>query len=93
MNFKSRIRTIWDAFVALVHKLDYDTLLYLVAGLVTAAFFSIGLHMKACIVPALFAGFAKEFFDLWTTDSWNWGNFAAVAAGGAVIQLFQIIAL
>ena len=93
MKVKFNLRSLWDALVAIIHKIDYDMLLYLIAGLVTAAFFSIGLHMKACIVPAIAIGFVKEFFDLWTIGNWNWKEFAAVVAGGAIIQLFQIIGL
>lgn len=90
---KGFIRKIWDAFVGFISKVTYDKLLHFIAGLLVAAFFNITLGMAVCIVPVVFAGFIKEFFDLWTTDKWDWLDFAATCSGGLVIQLFVILAL
>ena len=88
---KNFIRKIWDAFVSLLNKVPYDKWLHAVAGLVIGAFFCIALDMKVCIVPVIFAGFIKEFFDLWTTDKWDWWDFAATCFGGLVPQIFVLL--
>lgn len=85
------MRKIWDKIVALISKVPYDKLLHFIAGLVIAAFFCITLGMKVCIVPAIVAGFAKEFFDNWTSDEVDWWDFVATVAGGLVIQIFAFI--
>ena len=85
------MRKIWDKIVALISKVPYDKLLHFIAGLVIAAFFCITLGMKVCIVPALAAGFIKEFFDKWTSDQVDWWDFVATVAGGLVIQIFAIL--
>lgn len=90
---KSFIRKIWDAIVKFISSVSYDKLLHFIAGLVISSFFCIALGMKACIVPAIFAGFIKEFFDLWTTDKWDWWDFAATCFGGLVPQLFVLLNL
>ena len=48
--------------------------------------------MPVCIVPVIFAAFIKEFFDVWTDGNFDWVDFLATVIGGAVIQLFVIIA-
>lgn len=85
------MRKIWDKIVALISKVPYDKLLHFIAGLVIAAFFCITLGMKVCIVPAIAAGFIKEFFDNWTSDQVDWWDFVATVAGGLVIQIFAIL--
>lgn len=89
---KNFIRKIWDAFVSLIGKVPYDKLLHFIAGLIIAAIFALPLHMKVCIVPVIFAAFIKEFFDLWTTDKWEWWDFGATCLGGLVIQILAIFA-
>lgn len=86
-----KIRIIWEAFVALLCKVRYGTMLHVVAGLVIAAFFCIALGMKACIVPAVFAGFLKVLFDQFTADRTDWRNLAATAVGGLVPQIFVLL--
>ena len=88
---KGFIRKIWDAIVKFFSSVPYDKLLHFIAGLIIAAFFNVSLGMLVCIIPALFAGFIKEFFDLWTTDQWDWWDFVATVSGGAVIQVFAIL--
>lgn len=85
------MRKIWNWIVALISKVPYEKLLYFIAGLIIAAFFFIVLKMKAAIVPAIFAGFIKKFFDQWTTQEWDWWDFVATCAGGLIIQLFVIL--
>ena len=85
------MRKIWDKLVALIYKVPFDKWLHFMAGLIIAAFFCITLGMKVCIVPVLFAGFAKEFFDGWTTNQSDWKDFLATLIGGMVIQLFVIL--
>jgi len=88
---KNFIRKIWNWIVALISKVPYDKLLHFIAGLLIAALFGITLHMKVAIVPVIFAGFFKEFFDIFTTNEWDWWDFAATCAGGLFIQLFIIL--
>ena len=85
------MRKLWDKLVALIYKVPFDKWLHFMAGLIIAAFFCITLGMKVCIVPVLFAGFAKEFFDSWTTNQSDWKDFLATLIGGMVIQLFVIL--
>ena len=89
---KNFFRKIWDAIVSLINKVPKDKLLHFVAGLIIAAIFALPLHMKACIVPVVFAAFIKEFFDLWTTDKWEWWDFGATCIGGLVIQVLAVLA-
>lgn len=88
---KNWLRKIWDAIVKFICSVQYDKLLHFIAGLIIAAIFALPLHMKACIVPVVFAGFIKEFFNLWTTEKWDWWDFAATCIGGLVIQILAII--
>jgi len=88
---KAFFRKIWDAIVSFIGKVPKDKLLHFIAGLVIAAFAALVLGMKACFIPALFAGLLKEFFDLWTTDKWDWGDIVATLAGGLVIFAFALM--
>lgn len=87
------MRKIWNWIVALISKVPYDKLLHFIAGLIIAAFFAIVLPKWAewCIVPVIFAGVFKEFFDKWTTQEWDWWDFVATCAGGLIIQIFVIL--
>lgn len=87
---KEFIRKIWNAIVGFICKVPYDKWLHFIAGLIIAAFFCIDLKMVVCIVPVVLAGFLKEFFDLWTSDKFDWWDFAATCAGGLVIQIMAI---
>ena len=88
---KNFFRKIWDAIVSLICKVPYDKWLHFIAGLIIAAFFCIALGMKFCVWPVLFFAFAKEFFDKWTTDQWDWWDFAATCFGGLVPQIFVLL--
>lgn len=89
------MRKIWDKLVALIYKVPFDKWLHFMAGLIIAAFFAIVIPKWAewCIVPVFFAGCAKGFFDVWTTDEadWDWKDLLATLIGGFVIQLFVIL--
>ena len=87
------MRKIWDKIVAWILAIPTDKKLHFVAGFIIAAFFGLALGMKAIIVPAIFAGFIKEFFDLWTTQKWEWWDFAATCFGGLLAQLFVVLNL
>ena len=82
------MRKIWDKFVGWLYKVPFDKWLHYLAGLIIAAFFALALHMAVCVVPAIFAGFIKEFYDKWTTDRADWRDFLATTLGGLTIQLF-----
>ena len=85
------MRNIWDKLVQLLNKIPLGKWLHFVAGLIIAAFFAITLGMKVCLVPVIFAGFAKEFFDKWTIGTWEWWDFVATWIGGLLIQLFVLL--
>lgn len=89
---KDFIRKIWDWFVNLFNGIRRDRLYHFIAGLIIAALFFIVPKMTACIVPVIFAAFIKEFFDVWADGNFDWIDFLATDIGGAVIQLFVIIA-
>ena len=82
------MRKIWDKFVAWLYKVPFDKWLHFIFGVLIAAFFACALGMKACIVPVVFAGFCKEFFDLWTTNKAEWKDMLATLIGGAFVQGF-----
>ena len=90
---KDFIRKIWDAIVSLINKVPKDKLLHFIAGVLIAAFFAIILPTWAewCIVPVIFLAFIKEFFDLWTTNKWEWWDFGATVIGGLVIFIFTLL--
>lgn len=85
------MRKIWDKFVSFISRVPYDKWLHFMAGLIVAAFFAITLKMTACIVPAIFAAFIKEFFDDWTTGEHDLWDLVATVSGGLLIQLFVIL--
>ena len=85
------MRKIWDKLVQLLNKIPWVKWLHFVAGLIIAAFFAITLGMKVCLVPVIIAGFAKEFFDKWTTGTWEWWDFVATCIGGLLIQFFVLL--
>ena len=90
------MRKIWDKIVAWILAIPADKKLHFVAGFIIASFFGLALGMKAVIVPAIFAGFLKEFFDAWTSPSgegWDWGDLLATALGGVLAQLFVVLNL
>lgn len=88
-----QIRKIWDAVVKRLCSIAFDKWLHFIFGVLIAAFFCVTLGMKACIVPVLFAGFLKEFFDQLTTGQFDWKDFLATTVGGLVIQFFQVFAV
>lgn len=90
---KQFVRKIWDAVVKRLCSIAFDKWLHFICGVLIAAFFCITLGMKACIVPVLFAGFLKEFFDQLTTGVFDWRDFIATLIGGLVIQFFQVFAV
>lgn len=88
------MRKIWDAIVKWLLHFPSDKKLHFVAGFVIASFFGLALGMKAVLVPALFAGFIKEFFDAWTSpggEGWDWLDFLATCLGGALAQCFVLL--
>ena len=85
------MKKIWNKIVAFFNALTADKYLHFIAGLVIAAFFNIALGMEVCIVPVIVAGFIKEFIDEWRYNGADIADFAATAAGGAVIQLFVAV--
>lgn len=91
---KNFIRKIWDAFVRLLSKVEYDKWLHFIFGLLIAAFCYITLHIGFwSALPTLVFAFAKEAFDKWTTGKWEWWDIVATCAGGIVIEIFAALAL
>lgn len=91
---KEFLRKIWDAFVRLLSKVTYDKWLHFVFGLLIAAFCYITLGWCLwSILPVIALAFAKEAFDKWTTGQWEWWDVIAGITGGAVIELFALLAL
>ncbi len=87
------MRKIWDKIVGWLVAIPTDKKMHFVAGAFLSAFFAISLGMKVAIIPAIVAGFIKEFFDKWTTDTWEWWDFAATCFGGLLIQGFVLLNL
>lgn len=87
------MRKIWDAVVRWLVAIPSDKKYHFGAGVIIAAFFSLALGMKVAIVPAIAAGFIKEFFDKWTSGVWEWWDFAATCLGGLLIQVFILLGM
>ena len=87
------MRKIWDKIVEWIQSIPADKKMHFVAGVIIAAFFALALGMKIAIVPAIFAGLIKEFFDKWTTEKWEWWDFAATCLGGLLIQVFILLGM
>jgi len=87
------MRKIWDKIVAWLVAIPQDKKMHFVAGFIIAAFFALALGMKIAIVSAIFAGLIKEFFDKWTTEKWEWWDFAATCFGGLLIQVFILLGM
>lgn len=64
---------------------------FIIAGLLIASFFGLTLHMKACIVPAIFAGFAHVFFCRYFDKDASWIQFWAVVLGALPVFIFAIL--
>ncbi len=90
---KNFIYKVWNWLVGLLNKVRRDRLYHFICGLIIAAFFCVTLHMKFCVWPVFFAAFIKEFIDLWQDGNFDWIDLLATVIGGAVIQLFVILAI
>ena len=89
---KNFLRKIWDAIVAFFDKIPHDRKLHAAAGFVIATFFGLALGMKFCFWPVVFVAFAKELFDMWTTDQeYDEWDFFATLLGALVPQVFVIL--
>lgn len=89
---KAFFEKIWDKFVDILYAIPFDKYLHFIAGLIIAAFFGITLHVEGAIFPALFAGLIKDAIDEIVYDGFDWWDVLATTAGGAVIQLFILLA-
>ena len=87
------MRKIWDKIVEWITSIPADKKMHFVAGVIIAAFFALALGMKIAIVPAIFAGLIKEFFDKWTTGKWDWWDFAATCLGDLLVQVFILLGM
>lgn len=87
------MRKIWDKIVGWIQHIPTDKKYHFVAGFIISAFFAISLGMKACVVPAIFAGFFKEFFDNWTGGPFDWKDLLATVLGGLLCQAFVALGL
>ena len=85
------MRKIWDKIVSWLQAIPSDKKYHFAAGFTIAAFCAIALRISLAVVPAIFAGAFKEFFDKWTTGEWDWKDFAATCLGGILISIFQLI--
>lgn len=81
-----------DKILSILASVGVDKYLHFIAGLIISASFCIVLGMGACVVPAIIVAFAKEFADGWRYGGCDWCDFTATVLGGAVIQMFSVIA-
>lgn len=86
---------IYNKFVEWLCAIPFDKYLHYIAGLLIALFFGVSLGMgAAAFIPALFAGFIKEFVDEWKrVQAWDWWDFAATTFGGLSVTLAFVIKL
>lgn len=82
-----------NKILSILTGVGVDKYLHFIAGLIISAFFHIVLGMGACVIPAIIVAFAKEFADGWRHGVWDWRDFTATVLGGAVIQMFAVIAV
>lgn len=87
------MRNIWEKIVAWVLGIPVDKRLHFVAGVIVSTFFALAFGMRAALVPAVVAGFTKEFIDAWQTGSWDWGDFFATVLGGVLVQVFVLLGI
>jgi hypothetical protein len=85
------MKKILNKIVDFFATLGADKYLHIIAGMVIACLFYIGLDMEVCIAPVVTIGFIKEFIDEWKYGGADIADFVATIAGGGVIQL--IVAL
>ena len=81
----------YDWFVGLLGKIRRDRLYHFIAGLLIAVPCALIFHIEWAIVPAFFAGFIKEFIDLWRDGNFDWLDLLATTAGGAFVWICQLI--
>lgn len=90
-NFWDKIRrffnSAWAWLIGALGSVRRDLLYHFIAGLLIAAVFGISLGMGVwAFVPALFAGFIKEFIDQWVGGSFDWKDLLATVLGGAILS-------
>ncbi len=77
----------WAWFIGALDSCRRDLLYHFIAGLLIAALFGISLGMGVwAFVPALFAGFIKEFIDQWGGGVFDWRDLLATVLGGAMLS-------
>lgn len=81
-----------NKILSILTGVGVDKYLHFIAGLIISAFFCIVLGMGVCVVPAIVVAFGKEMFDGFRYGVWDWFDFTATVLGGAVIQMFAVIA-
>lgn len=87
------MRKIWDKIVTWFTSFGLDKWMHFSFGLIIAAFFAVVIKFQVPLFWAVFFGIAKEIFDGITTKKFDWKDLLATAIGGAVIQVFCLIAL
>ena len=85
------MRKIWDKIVKWILSIPQDKKMHFVMGYIIASFFGLALGMEWVIIPALFAGLIKEFFDKWTTDVFEVWDLVATILGGLLAQIFVLL--
>ena len=85
------MRKLWTKFVAWLYAIPADKRLHFGAGFLIAAFFGLTFGMDVVIVPAIFAGLVKEFFDSYSGGESDWRDFLATFLGGLLAQAFVVL--
>ncbi len=85
------MKKFYQKLMSIFADISVDKYLHLIAGLLIAAFFYISLHMEVCIVPVIFAAFAKEFYDEWSYRGASWKDFICTLVGGGLIQILVVL--
>lgn len=81
------LKNAWAWFIKLIESIRRDRLYHFIAGFLIASLFGITLDMGVwAFVPALFAGFIKEFIDL-LRGKFDWKDLLATILGGLWVTL------
>lgn len=83
---------LYDKVTGWLASIAVDKHLHIEVGMMIAAFCNIVLHLRWCIVAVIACGVLKECIDRTRGGKFDLRDMFATTIGGAVVQLFALLA-